>query len=42
MDMTFCKLSVGADGKGSIGRDIKLISGVCVNSSKDKGLLPSR
>lgn len=36
MDKTFCKLSEGADGKGSTGRDIKLISGLRINSSKDK------
>lgn len=29
MDETFCKLS---DRKGSMGREVKLISGVCVNS----------
>lgn len=36
MDKTFCKLAEDPDGKNSIGRDIKLISGVCVNSSKGK------
>lgn len=36
MDKTFYKLLGGADGKGSIGREVKPICGVCVNSSKNK------